>query len=120
MEDVHLALVPPGDRLELEDALELALEGAVVIKGLAVDNLHGAKGTGGAAGQPDFTVGTASNAANQFVVRHARRRARNHGPHKVRAAGRRSAVWNRSVAHLKSLVGWRSWCAIRRRSWRPV
>ena len=43
VEDVHLAVVPAGDRFELEDALELALERPVVIEGLAVDDLDRAE-----------------------------------------------------------------------------
>ena len=43
MEDVHLAFVRAGDRLELLDAVELAFVRAVMVEGCAIDDLHRAK-----------------------------------------------------------------------------
>jgi hypothetical protein len=61
-----------GNRLEFEDALELALEGPIVLKGSTVDNLHRAKRAGDAACEPNFAVRPATDAPEQVVVRNAR------------------------------------------------
>jgi hypothetical protein len=45
VEDVHLAVVQAGDRLELADAFELALVGPLVLEAVAIDHLHRAEFT---------------------------------------------------------------------------
>ena len=68
MEDVELAGVGPGDRLEAADAFKLAFIRAVVIEGGAMNDLHGAPGAHDIPGQPDFAVAAATDAAKEFVV----------------------------------------------------
>jgi hypothetical protein len=73
MEDMHKAGMVPGNRLELPDAIEFPLERAVEFKILAADDFDGAHGSRDAAGEPDFAVTAPTDAAQDFVVRNARR-----------------------------------------------
>ena len=73
MQNVHLAVVQSRDRLEFEDTLKLAFKRAVVIKGLAMNNFHGAKRASHTAGQPDFPIRPPTDTAKQCMVWHVRR-----------------------------------------------
>ena len=56
------------DSLKSSDAVELALEGAIVFEGLAVNDFDCAIGAHHGFGQPHVSIGAATNAAQQIVV----------------------------------------------------
>jgi len=62
-----------GDRLELKQTPELALEMLDLCEAVAVDNLNCAESADSVARYPDLTVGAASNQAKEVVVRDRRR-----------------------------------------------
>ena len=62
-----------GDRLELKQTPELALEMLDLCEAVPVDNLNCAEGADGVPRYPDLTVGAASNQAKEVVVRNRRR-----------------------------------------------
>ena len=75
LEDVHEPGVRTADRLEGHHAVELAAEGAFAVEVVAPDDLDGAPGSrGDGAGEPDFAVGAAPDAAQHLVVGHDRAR----------------------------------------------
>ena len=73
VEDVELALVAAGNRLEPLDAGELALEGPVVIESAAADDLHRAPSAEDVAGEPDFAVAALADAADERVIGNRKR-----------------------------------------------
>ena len=73
LQHVHQALVRAGDRLELLDAIELALEGMVAPEGFSMNNLHGAQRADGVARQPDLAVAAVADLLQQLVVGHGGR-----------------------------------------------
>jgi hypothetical protein len=68
LEDVHEALMRAGDRLELLDAAELALEMFRPLEGGAAHHLHRAPGADNTSRQPHFAVAALANAAEEFVI----------------------------------------------------
>jgi hypothetical protein len=60
--------VRAGDRLELLDAVKLALKRLVLLEGAAAYDLHRAQGAEDIARQPHFAVAAAPDAAEQFVI----------------------------------------------------
>jgi hypothetical protein len=68
LEDIHESFVRTGDRLELLNAFELALERVVVIEAGAMHHFDGAKRAEGAAGQPDFAVAPGADAVEEFMI----------------------------------------------------
>jgi hypothetical protein len=58
----------PGDRLELLDALELAVERAGVREITAIDDFYRAELTKDVTRQPHLAVAPTADAAEQFVV----------------------------------------------------
>ena len=56
LQNVHHAFVRTGDRFEFLDALELALEGMVMPKGVAPDKFDRAQRADNAASQPHFAI----------------------------------------------------------------
>jgi hypothetical protein len=73
LQDVHQAVVRTGDWLELEQALEFALEMFGALEALAVDNFHRAQGADGIARQPDFAVSAVPDLTKQFMIGNLRR-----------------------------------------------
>ena len=82
VEDVHQARMVPGNGLELQDALELPLEGALVVEILAVDDLDGTQRAGDAPRHPHLAVCPAADLAEDIMVRDARMGA-DRGGHRV-------------------------------------
>src|SRR5262245_65192571 len=74
MKDVHDAGMGPGDRLELEDALELALVGTSAGEAAAPDDLHRPELAAGAPREPDTAVTAAADLLEDLVVGNSRRR----------------------------------------------
>ena len=68
LEDVELALVAAGYRLEALHAGELALERAVVVEGAPINDLHRAVNAKGVPGQPDLAVAALADAADERVI----------------------------------------------------
>ena len=68
VQDVHEAGMPARDRLELLDALKLAVEGAGEFKVLTPDDLHGTQRARDALSQPHFAIGPGADALEQRVV----------------------------------------------------
>src|SRR5262245_56335685 len=68
LENVHQSFVRTGDRLELLDAFELALEGACIFERGAMNNLYRPECPQFVSGQPNFAVTSATNRSEQFVV----------------------------------------------------
>ena len=68
LQDIHNAAMGARDRLELEQAFELALEMLDALKALAVDNFHRAQCADGVARQPYLAISTTPDQAQQFVV----------------------------------------------------
>ena len=58
--------------VELQDALELALEGAFVVEILAIDDLDRPQRPGHAPRHPDLAIGAATDLAENIVIRNAR------------------------------------------------
>ena len=57
-----------GDGLEALDPAELALEGAVVLEDVAVNDLDGAERPKSVPGQPDFAVAAPADLAEQLMI----------------------------------------------------
>ena len=72
VEDVDKRVVVAGDGFKFQDALELALEGALVVEVLAPDDFHGTHGTRDAARHPHLSVGSAADLAQDVMVRDVR------------------------------------------------
>jgi hypothetical protein len=69
----ELAGVFAGNLFEVLNPLELAAERPVIFKPVSPDDLGRAQCAGGlAARQPDFTVSSATDAPQKFVVRNSR------------------------------------------------
>src|SRR6266496_1368966 len=64
VQNVHESFVGTGNWLELLDAIEFALEWAVMIEALPIHNFHGAASSHHVAGQPDFAVAATADPAN--------------------------------------------------------
>ena len=64
VENIHLAVVGAGDRLELLDAVEFPFERAVVLEGVAINDFGRPVRAHHVAGQPDFAIAPAANAAD--------------------------------------------------------
>ena len=71
LENVHQSLVRAGDRLELLQPFELAVELLCLLEGLAMDDLDRAQRAQERPGEPDFAVAARADAAEQFVVGNA-------------------------------------------------
>ena len=71
VQDGNQAVVGPGDGRVLQDAPVFALERAAVGEGVFVDELHGVIDADFTASQPDFSVCTVTDGADQFVVGNA-------------------------------------------------
>ena len=76
MQDGDLAGIGTGDWLEAFDALELALERAVMIERRAMNDLQRDPRAGHVAREPDFAIRPAANRAKQLVVGDGQPRAR--------------------------------------------
>ena len=74
VQDGELAGMRSGNRRELLQALEFALEGTVFLEGIAMNNLHGAPFAEHGSRQPDFAVAAVADGLEQFVVGDRRRR----------------------------------------------
>jgi len=73
VKDMHLAF-GMGDRLELLDTVELALEWTVMVECGSVHDFDGAIKSGCASRQPDFAIRAAANEPQHFVIRNDWRR----------------------------------------------
>ena len=86
LEDVELALVAAGNRLEALHARELALERTVVVEGAPVNDLHRAVNAEDIPGEPDLAVAALADAPDERVI--GDRNGRN-----VACCARRRVAW---------------------------
>ncbi len=75
VQDIDQARITARDRLEVAEALKLALIGAGAFKGLLVNDFYRSQGAGDAPRDPNFTVAAAANLAKQLMIRNRRRRS---------------------------------------------
>ena len=68
VQDRELAGVQSGNRLELLDALKLALERPIVLERASMDDFHGTKLSEYVPRQPHLAVTAPSHAPEQFVL----------------------------------------------------
>ena len=68
MEHVHESFVGSGDRFEAADAGQFPLERTLVSEGFAINNLYRPVNSHHVAGQPNFPIAAAANAAQQLVI----------------------------------------------------
>lgn len=73
LQDVQLALMSTGDRLESLDACQLPLERPLVVEGIPQDKFHRTPGPKCVARQPYLPVGAPPDATDQGVIGNRKR-----------------------------------------------
>ena len=68
LENMHQSWMRAGDRFEILDAGELALEWAAVVEGTSVDYFHGAVNAEDVAREPDLAIAALADATDKRVI----------------------------------------------------